>query len=454
MTFEPIAAIEHRNAGAAIRRQAVPAAFAFLSEQFLGIVDTIAIGALGTAALAGITAASSAFLVFGIGIYAFGSGLRILGAQAIGGGRSDRFGTIVRSSALVPFALAIGLALVMTIAALPVMHAMLPAGAPLDAAARYLVLRFWCLLPIVFSNQLIVAATTAGDTKLGLRVLLAINAVHVPLLLVLALGFGTHHPFGLAGAGTSSLVAECIGLAYAISETARKPALRIFSSWHVDPELVRATASLSWPDFVFLALQILPDPVTVALLAPRGVAFVAAYRALVVVNDLTWGLPGPLGDAVEVIVGQRIGARDYAGANAFRREAMRINMTVCTGAAVVVAILAWPLAALCTLNPALATIAALPLAAHVLFTLPLKGYAMTTIAPIRASGDTRWVMAMGIVTTAIAIAGIALAALAFHAGLWAFPFGWTLAWIFRVIATTLKVRTGDWERRRLAAMGG
>jgi len=72
------------------------------------------------------------------------------------------------------------------------------------------------------------------------------------------------------------------------------------------------------------------------------------------------------------------------------------------------------------------------------------------LAPIRASGDTRFVMVMGIGMTAIAIAGIALGINTLHLGLWSVPLGWTAGWIFRGVVTTLRLRSGDWERRRLA----
>ena len=60
--------------------------------------------------------------------------------------------------------------------------------------------------------------------------LLVINAVHVPLVFVLALGLGTHHAFGMTGAGVSSLIAEFVGLAYAVNETRKRPELRVFAS--------------------------------------------------------------------------------------------------------------------------------------------------------------------------------------------------------------------------------
>ena len=445
-----IDAIEYRDVGATLRRLATPNALAMVGDQLLGIVDTIAIGALGTAALAGITGAVGVFMVVGIGLFAFGSGVRIIGAQAIGAGESERYGAIVRAAVVAPLAIAVLASLAALTSARPLLHAILPAGAPLEASSHYLVLRCLCLIPMVCSGLLAVAFATAGDSKPTLRLLLVINAVHVPLVFVLALGIGTHYAFGLTGAGISSLIAEFVGLAYMVRETAMRPNLGIFASRHIDRRLAFATASISWPEFVFLTLQIAPEPVTIALLAPSGTESVAAFRALSLVSDVTWSLPGALGDASEVVLGQRIGARDYAGAKAFQLRATRLAVFVCLGVGALFAAAAWPLAALCTLSPELATLAAAPLAAHVGITLPLKGYAMTVLAPIRGAGDTRFVMVMGIVTTLVAVAGIGAGIRALHIGLWAVPFGWTAAWLVRSAITTARLAGGDWERRRIA----
>src|ERR1700682_3912177 len=218
-----IDAVEHRDAGAALRRLATPNALALVSDQLLGIVDTIAIGALGTAALAGITGAVGVFMVFGIGLFAFASGIRIVGARAIGARQSERYGAIVRAATVVPLIIAAVTALASLAGARPLLHAILPAGAPLDASAHYLMLRCACLLPMVCSGMLVTAFATAGDAKPTLRVLVVINAGHVPLVFVLALGALTNHPFGMAGAGFSSLIAEVVGLAYIVREAMLRP---------------------------------------------------------------------------------------------------------------------------------------------------------------------------------------------------------------------------------------
>ena len=446
-----IATIPHEDAGAALRRLATPNALAMVGDQLLGIVDTIAIGTLGTGALAAITGAVSVFMVFWIGLFAFGTGLRIVGAQAIGAGNGERFGAIVRSATVVPVAIAVLCALGSLVVGRPLMHAMLPAGAPADAAAHYLILRMICLIPMACGAMIVIAFATAGDPGLAMRLLLVINTVHIPLVLVLALGLGTHHPLGLTGAGISSLCAELVGLGYIAWSLARRPDLRIAASARIDAALVRLTASLSWPEFVFLVLQIAPDPLTIFLLAPSGAQAVAAFRALSLVSDVTWALPGSLGDACEIVVGQRIGARDYAGARAFQRASTRLAVATCVGVGTLVAACAWPLAALCTLNVGLASLAAAPLALHVGVTLPLKGYAMTVLAPIRAAGETRFVMVMGIGMTALAVGGITAGITVLHWGLWSVPFGWTMGWLLRAYATTARLRSGSWERAQLQA---
>jgi putative MATE family efflux protein len=450
MSVSRIPVIDHRDAGAALRRQATPIALAVAGDQLLGIADTIVIGALGTAPLAGITGATSIFIVLVLGLFAFGSGLRIAGAQAIGAGDADRFGAVVRSAMIVPLGIAIAAALASLFAAVPLLHVILPAGAPLDASARYLILRCVSLIPMAAGSSLAVAFATAGEPRVTMRLLLVINAIHVPLVVVLALGVGTHHALGLTGAGISSLVAELFGLVYLVVATARRPDLRIFSSWRISLPLLRQTTSLSWPEYVFLTLQVLPEPLTVALLAPAGTETVAAFRALSLVSDLSWALPGSLGDAAETILGQRIGARDIPSAIAFARAAVRIGIRVCFYAGAGIALFAWPLAALCTLDPRLATIAALPLAAHVGLTLPLKAWSMTALAPIRAAGDTRFVMFMGIAVTVVAFGLIVVGIRTLHLGLWAIPLGWTFSWALRGAVTTMRARGGDWQRRSLA----
>ncbi|GAC1537814.1 MAG: hypothetical protein NVS2B17_10940 [Candidatus Velthaea sp.] len=441
--------VDHRRAGRALARLAVPNAASIVGDQFLGIVDTIAIGTLGAPALAAITGAATVFVVLALGMHGFTQGCGILGAQAIGARDNERFGAIVRASAIVPLIGAIVLAVAAWFTARPALAALVGPLPTVDAGAWYLALRCISLVPMALTGLAYAAFGAAGDTRFGLKLLLTINAVHVPLVFVLALGWGTHHPLGIVGAGISSLAAEVFGLGYAVIAALRRPQYRIFARGDIDLRLALRSAWLGLPEAIYLFLVVAPDIAVVAVLAPLGPETIAAFRVLSIVSDLTWAIPGSLGSAAQIVIGQRFGAGDVAGARAFDGRAQRYAVALSTAGGLIVAALSWPISFVCTLDAALASLAAPPLALHML-TLPLKGYAMTGIARVRAAGDTRFSMIVGIIASAIVIPGIWLGVHVARIGLFAVPIVWTIAWLFWCAATAIRLRRFDWNAAQLA----
>jgi MATE family multidrug resistance protein len=454
VTTQP-GAIDHRAIRGALAGLAVPAFAATIGDQLLGVADTIAIGTLGAPALAAVTGATTVFVAIVLAVHGLSQGAGILAAQAIGAGDYDRFGRIVRASLPVPVVLGFALAAAALLYARTGMHALLGplqhGPAPqVDAGAWYLTLRCFSVVPVCISGLVYTAFAAAGDTRFGVRLLILINAIHLPLLLILALGLGTHRPLGISGAGISSLCAETIGAGYSIAAAWRRPQLRIFATADFDLRLGLRIFALGVPEAVYLFLIVAPDVAIVAILAAHGPDTVAAFRVLALVSDLTWSVPGSLGSAAQTIIGQRFGADDGAGARAFERDAVRYGVVLSAGTGAAVAALAWPIAFACTLNAHVAALAALPLALHML-TLPLKGYAMIGIARVRASGDTRFSMLVGIIASAIAIPGTWYASAMLGAGLFAVPVAWIVAWLFWCGATALRLRRFDWNAARLAA---
>lgn len=417
-----------------------------LGDQLLGIVDTIAIGSLGAVALAGATAASAIFTAVLFSIFGLLTGTSIIAAQRIGAHDVDGFARTLRAGAIVPFAIAFaGLALGIFFSK-PAVHALVGDLASAGASGQYLTLRLASALPIVISGTIIVGLGAAGNRIVGVLVLVAINLVHIPLLLVLALGWWTHHPLGIAGAGISSLLSETFGCACALAYVWRKPAYRIFASWKISWATARECGRLGLPEAIFLTGVMLPDIVIIGMLAPLGAMVVAAFRALNVVSDLTFVFPSPLQSAAQTVIGQRLGAGDVDGARWFLGRAQRIATLLTAGAGLVAAAAAWPLAYVFTLNAAVAGMAAWPLAVHML-TLPLKGWAMVSLAPIRASGDTRFSMIVGLVCAVLVIPFAWLGIEKLHIGLYSVPLGWISAWAARALLTEWKLRTGAWMRR-------
>ena len=438
--------VDHTRVGAAFRRLSVPLAVQMLGDQILGIVDTIVIGYLGTVALAGVTAATIVFFTIIMTLGGLWSGLSIIAAQRIGAHDVDGYGRTVRAGFLIPFIAAIALALISIPVSIPIIGRMIGGLASTEASGIYLILRCFSLIPINVSATLIVGLGAAGNRKLGIYLLAIINLIHIPLLLVLALGIGTHHPYGIVGAGISTLVSEAIAAIFAVIYVVRKPVYRIFSELTIDWNLAVRCAWLGVPESVFGLALVGPDIAIVSMLAPLGATAIAAFRALNVVSDLTFVVPSPLQSATQTVIGQRLGARDTEGAHWFLHRAIRTTFIVSTLTGIVVAVFAWPLSYLFTLNAMVASAAALPLALHMV-TLPIKGMAMVALSPIRAAGDTQFSMFIGVLCSVVVLPLTWFGIERLHIGLYSVPIAWIIAWSARGVVTALKLRRVSWAQR-------
>lgn len=440
--------VDHRDIGAAFRRLSLPLAVQMIGDQLLGIVDTIAIGSLGAVALAGATAATTVMLALAFAIYGFLNGLGIIAAQRVGAGDLPGYAKTVRAGFVVPFLFAVVCALASIPLASFVVGEMIGHLPSAHASSLYLIVRCFSMIPMTISGALIVGLGAAGNRVLGVSLLAVVNLVHIPLLLILGLGFLTHHPFGIVGAGISSLLSETIAALYGVVYVYRRPIYRIFEELTIDLRLAFECARLGLPEAVFLFAVIAPDSFIVAMLAPLGAIAISAFRALNVVSDLTFAVPSPMQAAVQTVIGQRLGAGDVDGARTFFARSRVFSFWFTTFTGVGTALLAWPLAYLFTLNPIVASAAAWPLALQ-MATLPIKGWAMVSMAPIRAAGDTRFSMTIGIVSSVLVIPLSYAFIKVLHIGLLGVPIAWVIAWFARLLLTMLKLRDDSWTRRKL-----
>lgn len=440
--------VDHTNIGAALRRLSLPFALQMLADQLLSLVDTIAIGAIGTVALAGATAANTVLFTAIMTISGLWNGTSIIGSQRVGASDLEGFGRTTRAGLIVPCGVGFLLAFASIFWGHDIMAAILFNGAATNDATAYLIPRCISLVPLAADAVLITALGAAGNRQLGILTLIVINAVHIPLLGILTFGFGTGHPLGVTGAGMSSLISELAGCLFAIAYVARKPAYRIFSKFQFDLKLAMRAAWLGIPETVFGFSLLAPDIAIIALLAPLGSLAIAAFRALNVVSDFTFVIPSPLQNTTQVVVGQRLGARDAEGARFFLRKARRWSLLLSTVFAVLFAVFAKPFAYMMTLNWAAASAAALPLALHMV-TLPVKTWAMVSLAPIRASGDTRFSLILGVTCAAIVVPAAYYGITFLHIGLFSVPLAWIGAWVARLVVTEIKLARGSWSRREL-----
>lgn len=438
--------IDHRDLLSVVRRLVAPSILALIADQLLGIADTIVVGALGRGPLAALSGATAIFVLLVSLVYGLRAGLSILGAQYIGARDYAGFGRVVRASAVAPLASAVIFTLAMFLGGEALLGALVGPLNVLHQGTIYLWLRALTLVPIGFEIVVLSAFNCVGDAKPTARMLLIINGVHLPLLVILALGAGTGHPLGIVGAGISSLLAECAGFAYCLIAVLRRPELKIFERFDISWHLVKQSTILSLPEEAFLGAMLLPDLVMVGLVSSFGVATVAALRAVNVVAELSFALPGPFGYAVQTVLGQRLGARDPRGALWFHAEAMRLGTLTCAVCGGLLAALAWPMALALTFDRALAALAAGPMALYML-TMPLKGYSIIGISAIRAAGDTRFSMLAGTMTSLVVLPLAWLFIDGLRMGLFGVPLAWICGWGIRSLVTLAKLRLDRWWER-------
>ena len=156
--------------------------------------------AMGTVALAGATAANTMFLALAFAIFGFLSGTSIVAAQRIGAQDMDGFARTVRAGLTVPLVAGV---LFFVASMFGAAWRCTPRSANSPAARR--AQRTSCCVAFRSCRcNLRLADRGAGRGRQPSNrrvVLLIVNLVHIPLLLMLALGWLTHHPMGIVGAG-------------------------------------------------------------------------------------------------------------------------------------------------------------------------------------------------------------------------------------------------------------
>ncbi|GCE37855.1 Multidrug and toxin extrusion (MATE) family efflux pump YdhE/NorM, homolog [Rhodococcus wratislaviensis] len=197
---------------------------------------------------------------------------------------------------------------------------------------------------------------------------------------------------------------------------------------------------IAWPDSVFGLFSYGADVVLVDLAARLGAAGLAAFRVMSSAVSVVWVIIFGLASAIAILVGQRLGARDRDGHEAFVRAGavlMLVGSSVVSG---MLALFPGLYFALFTDDPEV-----LALVSGTVALLPAMTLIMVTelvyAAQLRALGDTRGIMYVSVLAT---LCGTVPAAWFFvevlDRGLSGIYLGLLLGWIIRSSAVWIRFR--------------
>ncbi len=345
--------------------------------------------ALPAAALAGLEFAFQYYFVgFGLAL-AVSSGTISVVARLKGAGRHHRANVAIKQSLWLSVLISIPLVGIAQTFSEPLIGLLTNDSAAITQGAIYLRIVTYALLFRFWSMIAARALQGSGDTQTPMYVNLITVPTNIGLNAVLIFGFGPFPRLGIAGAAWGTMIAETISAIiffYLLVGGEYDVRLRLGGrQW--DTALARDILSVSAPlagsrlvgtfgRFPFLfVLAILGTPVVAAYSIGRRVIMLAMMPA--------WGYS----TASSTLVGQALGSGEEAKATAYGWDTTRIALVTQFLIAVVMAVIAGPIAALFNTKAPGLTVGFIRV-----FALSVGGFsvARTMQGALRGSGDTSW----------------------------------------------------------------
>lgn len=300
---EPRTPSWHSRPLAELLRLAAPIAVSMLSYSVMTLVDTLLVGHLGPAALAGVgLGGTSAFMLvcFWFGMF---RGVKTLVAQAVGAGRRDRvnaYRAVALTTAVVAgvATIAVGQA----IAGLLLHVAATPASG--QAACVYLRIRNLAAPMTLVFAALREVRYGEGDARSPMLASVAANLVNIALvsLFVFALGFG------VAGAAAATAIAQTME-ALLLLALSRSPGWRgrSFEARHF-----RELWRIGLPTALQFTLENGSFVLLTSMIASLSEVEMAAHQIVLQLCQFSFLPAFAVAEAASVLAGQAVGARREA----------------------------------------------------------------------------------------------------------------------------------------------
>ncbi len=294
---------------------ALPVALSFLGLMVMGLVDLLAVGRVGPAAVAAVGLGSSLFgwiLVFGIGLL---SGLDTLIAQAFGSGRRESCRDALAQGVFISLGLGLPMAGLLALAAGHL--SVLGVNPEVEAEAGPFLRALAPSLPTALLFASFSRYTQAmGRAKPALLIILGANILNALGNYVLVFGRYGFPALGAEGSGWATTIARAF-MALAAWGTAlaadRKDGLT-GRAYRYQAEIMGRLLRLGMPAGLQMLFEVGVFTVVTALASGLATHEAAAHQIVLNVASLTFMVPLGIGVATAVQVGQAIGAGDRSAA--------------------------------------------------------------------------------------------------------------------------------------------
>lgn len=275
-------------------------------QQLYTVVDTMVVGkALGVDALAALGATDWLnWMVLGM-IQGVAQGFGILMAREFGAKQYENLRTVVGGSSCLAALAAFILLIVGQIVAEPTLQLLNTPPEVMNGALLYLRIMFLGIPIVMAYNFLATILRSLGDGKTPLSAMIVASVSNIALDLLFVLVFH----FGIAGAATATLIAQCISCLYCFYKIRKIEILSLERKHFIlKPRTAGRLLALGTPMAAQNAIIAIGGMIITAVVNGYGVAFIGGFTAANKLYGVLEIAASSYGYAMITYVGQNLGA--------------------------------------------------------------------------------------------------------------------------------------------------
>lgn len=298
----------------------------------VNLLDNVMVGGLGTESISAVAIVNQILMVFNMTIFGGLSGASIFGAQFFGKGDQDGMRHTFRVKlyfGVLTTLLAVALLVVRGEGFIDLFLRGESDGGDvaltLAEGMRYLKVMLWGLVPFMVVQVYAGTLRETGETvapMVGSVIAIVLNLVLNYLLIFGHLGCPR---MGVTGAAVATVISRYVEMVYILAHTHAHPEKypfiqRLFSSLYVPGTLVKKIVVTGLPLLLNEVLWSLGMTFINQSYSTRGLSAVAAINITATAWNLFCVIMFAMGNAVAILVGQRLGAGDKEGARDVDRK--------------------------------------------------------------------------------------------------------------------------------------
>jgi len=293
---------------------AYPVMLSQLGQILVGVSDSVMVGQLGTAPLAGVSLGNSIFilfLTFGIGI---SYGITPLVAKADGEGNNKKIIEVLKHGFLVNgiTGLILFLLLYLTSFIFPFLNQ--PEDVIVLAKPYFLVISF-SIIPFMVFQVFRQFAEGLSLTRQAMMITISGNVLNVFFNYILIFGKFGFPAYGLLGAGIATLISR-IYMAFAMILFVGygqffKPYWALFRKKGMDKSIIRNILSIGLPSGLQFIFEVGAFSLAAIMIGWLGASSLAAHQIAINLAAITYMMASGLATATTIRVGNQLGRKDY-----------------------------------------------------------------------------------------------------------------------------------------------